>query len=68
MVVCSCRRVTDRAVTAAIADGAVTLDAIAGHCAAGSRCGGCWPELERLIAQTCSRLRADARVPVSASA
>ena len=49
MVVCSCRAVTDRAVLAAIADGATTVEALSDQCAAASKCGGCWPELERLI-------------------
>ena len=50
MVVCSCRVVTDRTVEAAIAAGADTVEDIAAACAAGGRCGGCWPELERLLA------------------
>jgi NAD(P)H-nitrite reductase large subunit len=50
MVVCSCRAVTDRAVLSAIADGATTVEALADRCAAASGCGGCGPELERLIA------------------
>jgi bacterioferritin-associated ferredoxin len=51
MVVCSCRAVTDRAVLAAIADGATTVEALSDRCAAASKCGGCWPELERLIGE-----------------
>lgn len=49
MIVCSCRAVTDRTVHAAIASGAETIDEVANRCGAGGRCGGCWPELERLI-------------------
>jgi NAD(P)H-nitrite reductase large subunit len=51
MVICSCRAVTDGAVLAAIDAGATTIDALARTCAAGGRCGGCWPELERLLAE-----------------
>lgn len=51
MVVCSCRAVTDRTVLAAIAAGATTVDAVTDRCAAASECGGCWPELERLIGE-----------------
>jgi len=51
VVVCSCRAVSDRAVRAAIAAGATTVEDLAARCAAGSRCGGCWPELERVIAE-----------------
>jgi bacterioferritin-associated ferredoxin len=51
MFVCSCRAVTDRTVKAAIASGATCIEEIAERCGAGSRCGGCWPELERLLQQ-----------------
>jgi bacterioferritin-associated ferredoxin len=49
VIVCSCRTVTDRTVDAAIASGAHGIEDLAERCGAGSRCGGCWPELERLI-------------------
>jgi bacterioferritin-associated ferredoxin len=50
MVVCSCRAVTDRAVRAAVEQGATSVEEITEQCNAASDCGGCWPELERLIA------------------
>jgi bacterioferritin-associated ferredoxin len=49
MIVCSCLAVTDRTIGAALAAGASCVDAIAEKCGAGGRCGGCWPELQRLI-------------------
>jgi bacterioferritin-associated ferredoxin len=49
MFVCSCRAVTDRTVDAAIASGAHTIPEVIDRCGAGSRCGGCWPELQRLL-------------------
>jgi bacterioferritin-associated ferredoxin len=49
VIVCSCRAVTDRTVDAAVASGAHCIEDLAARCGAGSRCGGCWPELERLI-------------------
>ncbi|MGH9274825.1 MAG: (2Fe-2S)-binding protein [Acidimicrobiales bacterium] len=49
MFVCSCLAVTDRTVDAVIASGASTLDDVTERCGAGSRCGGCWPELQRLL-------------------
>jgi bacterioferritin-associated ferredoxin len=49
MFVCSCRAVTDRTVDATIASGATCIEEIAERCGAGGRCGGCWPELERLL-------------------
>lgn len=50
MVVCSCHGVNDRTVAAVIACGADTVEEIAARCTAGGRCGGCWPELQRLLA------------------
>ena len=49
MIVCSCRAVSDRTVEATIASGAHGIADIAARCGAGGRCGGCWPELERLL-------------------
>jgi bacterioferritin-associated ferredoxin len=49
VIVCSCRAVSDRTVAAAIASGASSVDEVAARCGAGSRCGGCWPEVERLL-------------------
>lgn len=49
MIVCSCRAVTDRTVDASIASGAATVDGIAERCGAGGACGGCRPELERML-------------------
>jgi len=54
VIVCSCRGVTDRTVGAAVASGATSPTEVASRCGAGSRCGGCWPELERLIEAHCS--------------
>ena len=51
MVVCSCRAVNDRTIRAAIADGARTVDDLTDRCSAASRCRGCGPELERLLAE-----------------
>lgn len=49
MFVCSCRAVSDRTVRTAIATGATTISEVNARCAAGGRCGGCWPELQRLL-------------------
>jgi bacterioferritin-associated ferredoxin len=65
MYVCSCRGVTDRTVRAAIATGARTIEDISRRCAAGSQCGGCRPELERLLAeQQLRNAQRDTRVAV----
>lgn len=51
MFVCHCRVVTDRQIADAIACGARDECQIAAACAgAGSRCGGCLPEVRRLLA------------------
>jgi bacterioferritin-associated ferredoxin len=50
MVVCHCRLVTDRAVTAAISEGARDVGALVECSGAGSECGGCWSALESLLA------------------
>ena len=49
MVVCSCLAVTHRAVGAAVAAGASTVEELTDRCQAGGGCGGCWPELQRLL-------------------
>jgi bacterioferritin-associated ferredoxin len=65
MYVCSCRGVTDRTVCAAVVAGARTVDDLADRCGAGARCGGCWPELERLLAEQRDRdAHRDTRVAV----
>lgn len=51
MYVCLCRGVTDGAICAAIDEGAADLPELAMRCGAGSRCGGCWPALRRLLAE-----------------
>ncbi|MDP8976559.1 MAG: (2Fe-2S)-binding protein [Actinomycetota bacterium] len=50
MVICHCRLVTDRAVCAAISQGARDVGALVECSGAGSVCGGCWPALESLLA------------------
>lgn len=65
MYVCACRGVTDRTIETVIATGACTIEDVARRCAAGARCGGCWPEIKRLLAQHLDReARRDTRVAV----
>jgi bacterioferritin-associated ferredoxin len=42
--------VTDRTVHAAMCAGAESVAELSSLCRAGTRCGGCWPELQRLLA------------------
>ncbi|MGH9282161.1 MAG: (2Fe-2S)-binding protein [Acidimicrobiales bacterium] len=51
MFVCHCRAVTDRTIRGAIEAGASDRQGVAHTCGAGSRCGGCWPALEALLAE-----------------
>ncbi|MBW3650708.1 MAG: (2Fe-2S)-binding protein [Actinobacteria bacterium] len=50
MYICHCRAVTDSAIEAAVSSGASTVGEVAERCGAGSRCGGCWPALEAMLA------------------
>jgi bacterioferritin-associated ferredoxin len=51
MYVCICNAVNDRCIAAAIRCGATTVEAIGQVCDAGTCCGTCRPELERMIAE-----------------
>jgi bacterioferritin-associated ferredoxin len=49
MWVCHCKGVTDRQIRSAIRAGARTVVEISDHCRAGTGCGGCLPEVCRLL-------------------
>ncbi len=49
MYVCLCRAVTDHEIRDAIESGASSLDEISCATRAGSVCGGCVPDLARLL-------------------
>jgi assimilatory nitrate reductase catalytic subunit len=51
-MVCACLRVGAKAVSAAIAGGALTTDAVSQATGAGTNCGSCRPEIARMIAAT----------------
>jgi bacterioferritin-associated ferredoxin len=51
MIVCQCRRITDRDVRAALERGAEDLDDLARDCGAGTDCRGCRASLEALLAE-----------------
>lgn len=49
MFVCLCEGVSDRAIRAAIAAGAHTVDELGEACGAGTGCGGCVHYLEEML-------------------
>ena len=51
MVVCHCNVVSDREIRALVQAGALDADAVAALCQAGTRCGGCVPVVEALLAE-----------------
>lgn len=57
MYVCHCEVVTDRTIRAAVAVGARDARAVGDACGAGTRCGGCVPAIEGLIAEADLALR-----------
>jgi len=52
MWVCHCKGVTDRQIRSAISAGARTPVEIGTYCRAGTGCGGCLPEVCRLLDDT----------------
>lgn len=52
MFVCHCRAVTDRQINDAIANGARSVEEVSAATGAGTVCGGCIPEIERLCTKT----------------
>ena len=54
---CHCLAVNERTVRAAIEDGAVTVAEIGERCGAGTDCGACHPELERLLSERADAVR-----------
>lgn len=53
MIVCLCRRVSDRTIRAARADGAHTVEAVAAATGAGTGCGCCRGTIAKILAEPC---------------
>jgi bacterioferritin-associated ferredoxin len=51
MLVCHCNGVTERRVRSTVRAGACTLREVARSCGAGASCGGCRPEITRILRQ-----------------
>lgn len=54
-LICHCRLVSDRRVIAELEDGACTVEDVQARCGAATRCGGCLPAVEMLVAM-CGQL------------
>ena len=65
MWVCLCKGVTDRQVRLAVRNGARSLPEITMRCRAGSGCGGCAPELTRILEDELARQAYLARAGVT---
>jgi bacterioferritin-associated ferredoxin len=49
VIVCHCRRVSDRHIRQAVRQGACTLGDVARACQAGGNCGGCAPAIDAIL-------------------
>ena len=61
MIVCHCRRVTDREIRRCVRAGEMTVGAVSQACGAATGCGGCRPLVSKIVeseveAQNCMRL------------
>lgn len=54
MLVCHCHAVNEDRIRECIAEGACTEVDVAAACGAGSQCGGCTPEICRLLQELAS--------------
>jgi bacterioferritin-associated ferredoxin len=59
MIVCICRRVSDKTIRAAIQDGAQSVQEIALATRAGTGCGCCQPYIAEMIQEACAGTCAD---------
>ena len=59
MYVCLCRAVTLARIEAAVADGAVSVNAVREACGAGGDCGGCRGDIRAVIREALRRDRRD---------
>ena len=52
MLVCHCKRVSDRTIRACAEDGARNHLDVGDACGAGTCCGGCRPAIDEIVAET----------------
>jgi bacterioferritin-associated ferredoxin len=53
MIVCHCHAVSDRQITAAVAEGAHDVDEVGERCGAGTDCFGCHERIEAILSEAC---------------
>lgn len=66
MLVCHCKRVSDRAIRAAVREGASCQQSVGEACGAGTGCGGCVPLVQRLIREEATERSAPRGLPILA--
>jgi bacterioferritin-associated ferredoxin len=49
-LICHCKLVSDHVIVAEVAGGARSVEEVQARCGAATRCGGCLPALEALVA------------------
>ena len=59
MRVCHCYGVSDREIAGLAVDGVADVEAVGRFCGAGTDCGGCQREIERLLSEAPVTVRAD---------
>ena len=64
MLVCHCERVNDKVIRKCAREGARNHLDVALACGAGSRCGGCRPLVDEIVAETHAELRGDGLFPL----
>lgn len=58
MIVCHCQAVSERAIRAAVRDGARCRRSVARACAAGRSCGGCTLAIDEIVNSEVAQLEA----------
>ena len=57
MIVCHCHAVRAEEIRTEVRLGAETVEVVGARCGAGTRCGGCLPAVEAVIADEQTRMR-----------
>lgn len=63
MIVCHCHAVRAEEIRTEVRLGAETVEVVGARCGAGTRCGGCIPAVEAVVADELARMRAAVPAP-----